>query len=106
MLVLKRHVEALHELSGEEFAELGELQGRVARLLHRKMRCEKEYMACFAEAEHFRHVHVHMVAKDKELPPELKGTAIFAMLKATEEEAVPREEIKAFCEAAKASFEF
>lgn len=106
VLVLKRHVEALHELSGEEFAELGELQGRVARLLHGEMGCEKEYMACFAEAEHFRHVHVHMVAKDKGLPPELKGTAIFAMLKATDEEAVPPDEIKAFCEEMKASFEF
>ena len=106
MLVLKRHVEALHELSGEEFAELGELQGKVARLLHREMGCVKEYMACFVEAEHFRHIHVHMVAKDKGLPPELKGTAIFAMLKATEEEAVPPEEIKAFCEEMKANFEF
>ena len=34
VIVLKRHVEALHGLTREEFIELGELQALAVRLLH------------------------------------------------------------------------
>jgi diadenosine tetraphosphate (Ap4A) HIT family hydrolase len=98
VIVLKRHVEALHELSREEFAELSELQALTVRLLHEELGCAKEYMVCFAEAEHFQHIHFHVVAKPRDLPDELKGTKIFTMINITEAEALPREEIRAFCE--------
>ena len=98
VIVLKRHVEALHELTHEEFGELGELQARAVRLLHEELDCDKEYVACFAEKEHFQHVHFHVVAKPRDLPDELKGTKIFAMINVAEAEALPREEIRAFCE--------
>ena len=98
VIVLKRHVEALHELTREEFNELGELQALAVRLLHEELDCAKEYVACFAEAEHFQHIHVHVVARPGELSDEFKGTRIFAMINVTEVEALPREEICAFCE--------
>jgi hypothetical protein len=58
----------------------------------------KEYVACFAEAEHFSHVHVHVVARVESMPPDLKGPGIFKMVKVSEQEAVPPDEIKRFCE--------
>ena len=98
VLVLKRHVEALHDLAGEEFVELAELQAQFAKLLRKELGCEKEYSACFAEAEGFHHVHFHLVAKPAGLPDDLRGAWIFSMLKVEENDAVSREEIAAFCE--------
>jgi diadenosine tetraphosphate (Ap4A) HIT family hydrolase len=104
VLVLKRHVEALHELSMAEFLELAELQAMSARLLREVLGCEKEYMMCFAEAEGFAHIHFHVVAKAPGLPEELRGPRIFAMLKVGEEGAVPREEIRHFCDVMRGQF--
>ena len=41
VLVLKRHVEALHDLTQEEFLELGELQFRLSRLLSDELKAAK-----------------------------------------------------------------
>ena len=99
VIVLKRHVVALHELTREEFVELGELQALAVRLLHETLDSAKEYSVCFAEKEGFQHIHFHIVAIPNDLPDELKGTKVFAMINVTETEALPREEVKAFCEA-------
>lgn len=101
---LKRHATALHELSGEEFAELATLLERSTKLLREELGCEKEYAACFYEAEGARHVHVHVIARPPDLPDELTGTGIFAMLRPTAAAAVPREEIQVFCERLRARF--
>ena len=98
VVVLKRHVEALHELTAEEFAELGAIQARATKLLFEVLDCEKEYVMCLAEGEGFHHIHVHIVPKPRDLPPELKATRIFAMLKVTPDEAVLPDEVKAVCE--------
>ncbi len=103
VIVLKRHAEALHEMTREEFVELGELQALAVRLLHDELDCAKEYAVCFAEAEHFQHIHFHIVARPRDLPDEFKGTKIYAMINITEAEALPREDIKTFCEMLKAS---
>lgn len=97
VIVLKRHVEALHELAAEEFAELGAIQARATKLLFEVLDCEKEYVMCLAEGEGFHHIHVHIVPKPRDLPPELKATRIFALLKVTADEAVPPDEVAAFC---------
>ncbi len=98
VLVLKRHVEALHELTPQEFAERGELQAATVRNLRAELHCAKEYLVCFAEAEHFQHIHVHVIARRADLPSDLKGTRIFEMIKVSPVEAVPPQEIKTFCE--------
>ncbi len=99
VLVLKRHAEALHELSTGEFEELARLQALVARALAAETGCVKEYAMCFAEAEHFRHVHVHLVPRAPDLPEEFRGGRIFGLLNVDEREAVPAAEVTAFCEA-------
>ncbi len=102
VIVLKRHVEALHEMTREEFVELGELQALAVRLLHESLDSAKEYAVCFAEKEGFQHIHFHVIARTLDLPDEFKGTKIFAMINVTEAEALPGEEIKTFCETLKA----
>jgi diadenosine tetraphosphate (Ap4A) HIT family hydrolase len=96
--VLKRHVEALHKLTADEFAELGVIQARATKLLFDALDCEKEYVMCLAEGEGFRHIHFHIIPKPRDLPEELKATRIFAMIKVTAEEALPSQEVKSFCE--------
>lgn len=104
VLVLKRHAEALHELSAEEFVELGHIQAKLIPLLHKELGSEKEYVSCYAEMEHFRHIHFHVFAKPPNLPNELKGGGSFALLKVTVEEAVPPKEIILFCELLREKF--
>ena len=97
VIVLKRHAEALHDLSAEEFAELGELQSQVTRFLFEELHYQKEYISCYGEAEGFAHIHFHVLAKPADLPEELKGGKNFNLLKVCREEAVPPGEIIEFC---------
>ena len=55
VIVLKRHAEALHELTVEEFTEPGQIQAGLVPILYEELHCEKEYVVCYAEMEHFRH---------------------------------------------------
>lgn len=104
VIVLRRHAESLHELRAEEFGELAQVLEQTVRVLHRTFACEKEYVACYDEIEHFRHVHFHVVPRAADLPAELTGTRSFALLKVTESEAVPRDEIRALCETLRDAF--
>jgi diadenosine tetraphosphate (Ap4A) HIT family hydrolase len=104
VIVMKRHAEALHQLTPEEFAELGHIQGRLVTLLHEELNCEKEYVSCYAEKEHFHHIHFHVFAKPFGLPDELRGGGSFALLKVSPEEAVPSDQIVSFCERLKDRF--
>lgn len=81
VIILRRHAQALHELTKEEFLELAKLQEAITKLLYKEFNCEKEYIACFSEAKHFQHVHFHVIPKQKDLPIEFKGPKIFSMLK-------------------------
>jgi diadenosine tetraphosphate (Ap4A) HIT family hydrolase len=104
VIVLKRHAEALHELSGVEVEELGRLVGKSSNALHDVLGTKKEYVALFSEAEHFNHLHVQVVARSVDLGLELMGPAIFKMLKPTELEVIAPEELKKFCEVMQGHF--
>lgn len=104
VIVLKRHAEALHELTPEEFMELAQIQSKLIHLLHEALNCEKEYVSCYAETEHFYHIHFHVFAKPANLPEELQGGRSFALLKVTPEEATPARGIIGFCELLKGRF--
>jgi diadenosine tetraphosphate (Ap4A) HIT family hydrolase len=105
VVVLKRHAEALHDLTSEEFAELAQTQARVTRFLYEELQCEKEYVSCYAEMEGFQHIHFHIFAKPANLPDELKGGRSFAFLKVNAEEAVPPQDIATFCQLLKQRFD-
>jgi diadenosine tetraphosphate (Ap4A) HIT family hydrolase len=104
VIVLKRHAEALHELNVEEFVELAQIQAKLIPLLHEELHCEKEYVSCYAEMEHFRHIHFHIFAKPTDFPEELIGGGSFALLKVTPQAAVPPNEIISFCQLLRGKF--
>jgi diadenosine tetraphosphate (Ap4A) HIT family hydrolase len=95
VIVPRRRVEALHDLSREEFRELADIQYRLAQVMQSRCSSEKEYMVCFSEAEHFHHVHIHFVARPQDLPQEARGPRIFAYLKVNQQSAIPPNEIRA-----------
>ena len=105
VLILKRHAAALHELTADEFRELGLLQERIVRVLHQELQEEKEYLMCFAEGEGFQHMHLHVVAKTSNFPQEAKGPKVFSLLKVDRESSVSEEGIRAFCEQLKRRLE-
>lgn len=96
VIVLNRHAEALHELSKAEFIELAELQEKFVKLLYKELHSEKEYCVCFSEAEHFKHIHFHLVPKTEEISDELKGPKVFQLLIKEEMNAVPKNQILEF----------
>ena len=104
VIVLKRHAEALHELSAAEFADLGRLLSLATHFLSEELHCQKEYISCYGEAEGFPHIHFHVFAKPANLPEDLKGGQSFNLLKVSREEAVPPAEIIPFCESLQNKF--
>lgn len=97
VIVTKRHIEALHDLTKEEFAEFTEICENSAKALYKLTGCEKEYCMCFAEVEHFQHIHFHLVPKPHDLPDDAIGSKIFSMIKIDIKDAVAKEEIIEFC---------
>ncbi len=102
VIVSKRHVEALHELTDEEWSELAKLQSKTVRAFREYFSADKEYTACFAEQAGFAHIHFHMMPRTQDVPPELWGSKVFAMLKS----ATPAEPAKvaAVCQDLQAYF--
>jgi len=91
VLVVRRHVAAVAGLTDEEAAELGPLVKSVSAALAGAVGCEKTYVVQFAEAADHRHVHVHVIARQPDQPPELKGPRIFSCLGVPDGDAVPAE---------------
>jgi diadenosine tetraphosphate (Ap4A) HIT family hydrolase len=80
VLVPRRHVTSLAELTDAEAASLGSWQVRLSRAQHRVLGCQKTYVAQFAEAEGFAHVHFHLVPRQADLASELRGPRVFQLL--------------------------
>lgn len=97
VIVLRRHAEALHEITDEEAGELGLLQRTVAVALREELGCVKEYSVCYGEAPGFSHLHVHLIPRGPELDEDRRGGGIFVHLRSPEE-AVAEEAVTAFCE--------
>ncbi len=89
VLVPRRHVLAVDELSGEEARELGELMHSVSAFLKQDLGCLKTYIMQFAEHPEHPHVHFHVVPRMADLPEAHKGPGIFAYLGVSEDSQVP-----------------
>lgn len=88
ILIPNRHVTGLAELEPAEAAELGPLLAELSRALIEEVGCAKTYVLLLAEAEGFSHVHVHVVPRMPDQPPELRGTRIFGALGVPKGQAV------------------
>jgi diadenosine tetraphosphate (Ap4A) HIT family hydrolase len=88
VLLPRRHVTAVHDLTDAEAIALGMWQVGLSRALRNVTGCVKTYVVQFAEAEGFAHVHFHIVPRMADLPPEHRGPGVFALLQRPQEERV------------------
>lgn len=91
VLVTRRHITAIDELTDEEAAELGVLLRRTSAALRDITGCVKTYVMQFAEAEGHSHVHFHIVPRMADQPDDRRSTKIFGYLGVPEEERVAEE---------------
>lgn len=82
-LILKplRHVESFTELTPKEAATFGPLTRRITRAMTGVLNPIKIYMSLYAEAEGFAHVHIHLIPRYADTPPERRGPGIFEYLR-------------------------
>ncbi|MFF2997832.1 HIT family protein [Streptomyces sp. NPDC057950] len=92
VLLPRRHVTAVHDLTDAEASALGVWQVRLSRALRGVTGCAKTYVVQFAEAEGFAHVHFHIVPRMTDLRPEHRGPGIFELLRGPEQERVTAEQ--------------
>ncbi len=85
----RRHVIALDELTPGEAAGLGPLLRDLTAALRAVTQCDKTYVALFAEAEGFEHLHVHVIPRQADLSPEFRGPQIFGLMGAEPARQVP-----------------
>jgi diadenosine tetraphosphate (Ap4A) HIT family hydrolase len=95
VLVPRRHVTAIADLTEAEAASLGLWQLHVSRALRTVTGCAKTYVSQFAEAEGFSHVHFHIVPRMADLPPEHRGPRVFTLLDVPVEQRVRDERVDA-----------
>ncbi len=88
VLVLRRHIEALDELTAVEAAELGDLIRRVSIALKTVTGCAKTYVVQFAEAAEHPHVHFHIIPRMADQPDAWRGARIFKALNVDEDARV------------------
>ncbi|MER5201185.1 HIT family protein [Streptomyces sp. NPDC002755] len=92
VLLPRRHVAAVHDLTLAEASALGGWQVKLSRALRSVTGCAKTYVVQFAEAEGFAHVHFHIVPRMADLRPEHRGPGIFELLTRPEQERVTTEQ--------------
>jgi diadenosine tetraphosphate (Ap4A) HIT family hydrolase len=91
VLLPRRHVLAIAELTDGEAAGLGTWQVRLSRALHAVTGCAKTYVVQFAEAARFSHVHFHVIPRMADLPADRCGPKVFEFLTQPAEHAVTRD---------------
>jgi diadenosine tetraphosphate (Ap4A) HIT family hydrolase len=87
------HVLSLAGLSPEEAEALGPLLTAVSRAVIDVTGCLKVYLALFAEAEEFQHLHIHVVPRRADLADTLRGPRVFDYMKRPESEWVTAAEM-------------
>jgi diadenosine tetraphosphate (Ap4A) HIT family hydrolase len=88
VLIARRHVASLSELTDNEAIELGPLIKAVSKALENITGCQKTYVAQFAESRQHPHVHVHVIPRMEDLPEDAMGPAIFRQLGTAPDERV------------------
>ncbi|MDT3443179.1 HIT family protein [Pseudofrankia sp. BMG5.37] len=89
VVVARRHVLSVADLTPAEAAELGLVTWRLSNALATVLGCQKTYVACFGEAAGFEHLHVHVIPRAPDLSPPERGPDVFAYLREPEQRRVP-----------------
>ena len=88
VVVPKRHVTAIHELTDEEMAGVGPLIRRLSAALRDVVGCQKTYVVQFAEAKEHAHVHFHVIPRMATFTDAQRGPNVFTFLGVSEDEQV------------------
>lgn len=88
VLVARRHIAAVDEMSDAEAVELGRLLRRVSLALKEATGCVKTYVVQFAESPDHPHVHFHIVPRMADQPEDHTGPNVFRYLGVAEGERV------------------
>jgi diadenosine tetraphosphate (Ap4A) HIT family hydrolase len=81
MVVLpRRHVVSMAQLSAEEATAVGPVLAGLSRVLERTLGARKAYVAFFAEAPGFEHLHLHVIPRGADLPDDRRGPRVFSYL--------------------------
>ena len=88
VLVCRRHIGALHEMTSAEANQLGSLIQQASSALQQVVGCAKTYVIQFAEHPEHPHVHFHIVPRMADHPPEFKSVGIFGYLGASDDKYV------------------
>jgi len=70
VLIVRRHIEALDEMTFAEAADLGALIREASLALKRQTGCRKTYVMQFAESDQHPHVHFHIVPRMPDQAPD------------------------------------
>jgi diadenosine tetraphosphate (Ap4A) HIT family hydrolase len=89
VLIARRHIAAVADMTDEESAELGPLVRAASRALATVVGCERTYVVLFAESPSHRHVHVHVIPRRGDMPREMQGPRVFSQLGVPPEQRVP-----------------
>ena len=95
VLVARRHLAAVDEMSAAEAAELGVLLQQVSASLKQVTGCQKTYVMQFAEHPQHPHVHFHVVPRLNEQPETHRGPRVMKYLQVTEDEYVTEDVMNA-----------
>lgn len=88
VLVIRRHITAIDEMTDEEAIELGKLIRQTSAALKEVTGCMKTYVIQFAEAAEHPHVHFHIVPRMADQPEDYKSMNIFRYLGVPAEQRV------------------
>jgi diadenosine tetraphosphate (Ap4A) HIT family hydrolase len=80
IIIARRHIAAVDEMTEEEAIEAGKLIRQVSLALKEQTGCIKAYIAQFAEAPGHQHVHFHIVPRMADQPEGDRGSNIFRHL--------------------------
>lgn len=88
VVALRRHAEALDELTDHEAESLGRLLKAASVALKRAVGCRKTYVILFAEHPLYPHVHLHVVPRMDWFTDNDRATSVFRFLNVPEEDRV------------------
>jgi diadenosine tetraphosphate (Ap4A) HIT family hydrolase len=91
VLVTRRHISAVDEMTEAEAVELGLLIRATSAALKEVTGCLKTYVIQLAEEREHPHVHFHIIPRMPDLPEERKSVRIFGYLGVSEEKRVSEE---------------
>ena len=88
VLVARRHIATVAELTEAEASEMGLLIRDVSLALKHVTDCQKTYILQFADHPQHPHVHVHIAPRMKDQPDNRRGPRIMEYTGVPEEERV------------------